>query len=251
MNTLAYSEYDIVHTSAILITRVGFEEIPTLCLNDFVLFVRASYDEEDIAPYYLSSLNDDLFNLSKNIAARMVIKMLGLANLANPEFFPNAPGVENEMPYRLLQYHLPQHIPLPPRFSPHPLSYLTECGDFFISTFCVPIYAPLLISCEIVVLPLTPVGEEHETRAFSKQPKEHTGFASIIVDIQSIECESLIGLYYHDEVILFNHLYTILLQRHRISNFSISFFLPSSPRVIVGKQAVLQQVRAAFDAYGR
>jgi hypothetical protein len=180
----------------------------------------------------------------------MIIKMLALANLGKPEYFPNTVGQENELPYRTLHHHLPQH-PLPPRFSPSPFSHISECGNFFIFTFCVPIYAPLLISCEIVVLPLTPLGEDHESRAFSKQPKNHTCFASIIADIQSIDCETLIGIYYYDEVILFDRFYTSLLQRHRMISFTGSFFLPSSPRVLVGKQSVLQQIRASFEAYGR
>jgi hypothetical protein len=44
MNSLPYSEYDIVQSSAVLLTRMPFEQIPTLHLIDFVMFVRKGYN---------------------------------------------------------------------------------------------------------------------------------------------------------------------------------------------------------------
>jgi hypothetical protein len=253
MNSLPYSEYEFVQTSATLITQLAFDRIPTLSLDEFLHFVRTAYYSDDVAPYYLSALNSELFTLSKNVAVRMIIKKLACANLATPEKFPNAPGTDEdngEPVYRTLHHHLPVHT-LPPRFSPSPLSIITDCGNFFIFTFCVPIYAPLLTSCEIVILPLTPVGEEHESRGFSNPPKDHTCFATIMRDIQSIDSVEIIGLFYHNEILLFDHLYTALLQRHRINSFKASFYLPSTTRLLIGKQVIIQQLRCCFEAYGK
>jgi hypothetical protein len=250
MNTLPHTEYDITNTTASLLRRMPFTRIPTVTLKEFVIFVNTTYDEDDIVPYYLESLNDSLFELAKNTAAQVIIQMLTLGGLSSPQFFQGAPRHEGECAYLSLLHHLPP-FPLPSRFFPEPLSFITECDRFLLLTACVPVYTALLVSSEIIVLPLLPADEEHETRGFSDKPKDHYCFATIVEDIRSISCETIITILYNDEILVFDPDFLHLYQRHRIMNFRQTFYLPSTTMSLIGKDDVIQQLKIAQGLFGK